>query len=132
MRLISCSIAQKHLTLQSKLELEVKTIGQELWNKILYVSIAQVLLEIQQTFWKKQLSNFRVSVKNGKITIQNREIKKIQKNDTFLFWSYLQKYLSYRDVQYLILKLETNCFDLLLSILALRVIFLDLQSKIHV
>ena len=112
MRLISCSIAQKHLTLQSKLELEVKTIGQELWNKILYVSIAQVLLEIQQTFWKKQLSNFRVSVKNGKITIQNREIKKIQKNDTFLFWSYLQKYLSYRDVQYLILKLLTYCFDL--------------------
>ena len=33
-----------------------------------------------------------ISVKNGKITLRNREIKKIQQNDTFSFWSYFQKY----------------------------------------
>ena len=37
-----------------------------------------------------------------------------------------------RDVQCLNLKFEANFFDFLLSILVLRVIFLDLQSKIHV
>ena len=60
---------------------------------------------------------------------------RIQKIEEIIFsrlLMYLQRYLSYRDVQYLILKLETNCFDLFLSTLVLRVIFLDLQSKIHV
>ena len=38
------------------------------------------------------------------------------KNYTFCFLSYLQFYLSYRDVQYLILKLLTNSLTFILSI----------------
>ena len=47
-------------------------------------------------------SNFAIFYKNAKIW----------KLIFSLILLYLQKYLSYKDVQYLILKLLTNCFDL--------------------
>ena len=46
-------ILQKGSVLESKVKLEVKTIGQELQNEVLYISVAQLLLEIQQDLYKK-------------------------------------------------------------------------------
>ena len=64
--------------------------------------------------------------------VKSYKIQKIEEITFLRLLMYLRRYLSYRDVRYLILKLETNCFDLLLSILALGVMVLDLQSKIGV
>ena len=44
---------QKGLVLESKVKLGVKTIGQELQNEELYISVAPLLLEIQQDLYKK-------------------------------------------------------------------------------
>ena len=46
-------VLQKWSVLESKVKLKVKTIGQELQNEVLYFSVAQLLLEIQQDLYKK-------------------------------------------------------------------------------
>ena len=48
MRLVFFSIAQIELPVKSKFKLEVKKIGQELQNEVLFISVPQLLLEIQQ------------------------------------------------------------------------------------
>ena len=47
-------IPQKWLILDSKVKLEVKTRDQELQNEVLYISVAQSLLEIQQVLKKSE------------------------------------------------------------------------------
>ena len=56
-------ILQKGSVLESKVKLEVKTIGQELQNEVLYFSVAQLHLKIQQDLYKKQFFKFCVFVK---------------------------------------------------------------------
>ena len=82
---VLCGISQKWLLLESKLKLEVKTIGQELQNEVLYIFVAQILLEIQQNLWKYEFSNFCIFVKMAKLLYKITKIEKYQKDYTFSF-----------------------------------------------
>ena len=62
--------------------------------------------------WKYVFFNICVFVKNSNFTIQNRKNWKLLENSYFLFSSYLQNHLSYRDMQYLILKPLTHCLTI--------------------
>ena len=62
------------------------------------------------------LQFFHFCKKVAKSLYEITKLRKFRKMTLISFWSYLSKYLSYKDVQCLILKLLTYCFDLQLEI----------------
>ena len=91
--------------------------GQNNWSRALKWGI--VRLCSSSTFWdttvfmKMWVFQFLRFCKKMMISLyKNAKNAKTWKSDTFYSLSYLQYFLSYRDVLYLILKLLTNCFDL--------------------
>ena len=78
---------------------------------VLYVSLAQIDPEL----WLDTKTQWFLSfpILKGKF-VKSYKIQKIKETIFSRLLMYLWIYLSYRDVQYLILKLETNYFDLFL------------------
>ena len=77
----------KRMSSRVKVKLEVKTIGQELQNAVLYIFVPQLLLEIQQDLYKKKFFNFCVFVKKcGNHYAKTLKMQKLEKVILFILY----------------------------------------------